>query len=236
MKICAVIPILKEKKFEEVTYKELKSAARPDVEVTVVSLEKGPASIESMYEEEAAAPWILQKVKEAEEKGFDAVIIDCMGDPALEAAREIVSIPVVGPCESSMMVASMLGDKFSVVTILKRLTSLFWRKVKRYGLEGKVASVRSIDVPVLELEEKREEVKAALMRESKRAIEEDGADVIVLGCTGLIGMAEELKEGLGVPVVDPGITPLKVAEILVDLRLSQSKTAYPTPPKKEIRL
>lgn len=236
MKICAIIPILKEKKFEDVTYKELKSAARPDVEVTVVSLEKGPASIESMYEEEVAAPWILQKVKEAEEKGFDAVIIDCMGDPALEAAREIVDIPVVGPCESSMMVASMLGDKFSVVTILKRLIPLFWRKVKRYGLENKVASVRSIEVPVLELEEKRDKVKAALMEESRKAIEEDGADVIILGCTGLIGMAEELKKGLGVPVVDPGITPLKVAEILVDLGLSQSKVVYPKPPEKEIRL
>jgi len=236
MKICAVIPILKKREFEEITYKELKSAARPDVEVTVVSIEKGPASIESMYEEEVAAPWILQKVKEAEEKGFDAVIIDCMGDPALEAAREIVSIPVVGPCESSMMVASMLGDKFSVVTILKRLIPLFWRKVKRYGLESKVASVRSIEVPVLELEENREKVKAALMEESRKAIEEDGADVIILGCTGLIGMAEELKEGLGVPVVDPGITPLKVAEILVDLKLSQSKVVYPKPPEKEIRL
>lgn len=236
MKICAVIPILKKKVFEEVTYRELKAAARPDVEITVVSLEKGPASIESMYEEEVAAPWILQKVKEAEEKGFDAVIIDCMGDPALEAAREIVSIPVVGPCESSMMIASMLGDKFSVVTILKRLVPLFWRKVKSYGLEGKTASVRSIEVPVLELEEKREEVKAALLRESKKAIEEDGADVIILGCTGLIGMAEELKESLGVPVVDPGTTPLKVAEILVDLKLSQSKVVYSEPPKKEIRL
>lgn len=236
MKICAIIPILKKETFEEITYKELEAAARPDVDITVVSLEKGPASIESAYEEEVAAPWILQRVREAEKNGFDAVIIDCMGDPALEAAREVVDIPVVGPCQSSMMIASVLGDKFSVVTVLRRLIPLFWRMVRRYGVEDKVASVRSVEVPVLELEKRRDEVKAALLRESKKAIEEDGADVIILGCTGMIGMARELQESLDVPVVDPGIVPLKLAEMLVDLKLSQSKVVYPMPPSKEIRL
>lgn len=236
MKICAIIPILKEEIFEEITYKELKSAARSDVEISVVSIEKGPASIESAYEEEMAAPGILEKVREAEKEGFDAVIIDCMGDPALEAAKEIVDIPVVGPAQSSMAIASTLGDKFSVVTVLDRLAPLIWREVKDYGYEDQVASVRSVKVPVLELEEKRAEVKAALLRESKKAIEEDGADTIILGCTGLIGMARELQEALKVPVVDPGVAPLKLAEILVDLKLSQSKVVYPKPPPKEIRL
>ena len=236
MKICAIIPILKEEIFEEITYKELKSAARSDVEISVVSIEKGPASIESAYEEEMAAPGILEKVREAEKEGFDAVIIDCMGDPALEAAKEIVDIPVVGPAQSSMAIASTLGDKFSVVTVLDRLIPLIWREVKDYGYEDQVASVRSVKVPVLELEEKRAEVKAALLRESKKAIEEDGADTIILGCTGLVGMARELQEALKVPVVDPGVAPLKLAEILVDLKLSQSKVVYPKPPPKEIRL
>lgn len=236
MKICAIIPILKEEIFEEITYKELKAAARSDVEISVVSIEKGPASIESAYEEEMAAPGILEKVREAEKKGFDAVIIDCMGDPALEAAKEIVDIPVVGPAQSSMAIASTLGDKFSVVTVLDRLIPLIWREAKDYGYESQVASVRSVKVPVLELEEKRAEVKAALLKESKKAIEEDGADTIILGCTGLIGMARELQEALKVPVVDPGVAPVKFAEILVDLKLSQSKVVYPKPPPKEIRL
>lgn len=236
MKICAIIPILKEEIFEEITYKELKAAARSDVEISVVSIEKGPASIESAYEEEMAAPGILEKVREAEKEGFDAVIIDCMGDPALEAAKEIVDIPVVGPAQSSMAIASTLGDKFSVVTVLDRLIPLIWREIKDYGYEGQVASVRSVEVPVLELEEKRAEVKAALLRESKKAIEEDGADTIILGCTGLIGMARELQEALKVPVVDPGVAPVKLAEILVDLKLSQSKAVFPKPPPKEIRL
>jgi allantoin racemase len=117
MRICIVIPILKQKSFEDMTRRELEAARRRDVEIGVVSIEKGPASIESDYDAEVAAPWILEKIKEAEKKGFDAAIIDAMCDPALRGAREIVSIPVVGPCQASMAIASTLCDRFSVVTV-----------------------------------------------------------------------------------------------------------------------
>jgi allantoin racemase len=236
MKICVIIPILKNKIFEESTYKELDAARRKDVEISVVSIEKGPASIESAYDEEIAAPWILEKVKEAEEKGFDACIIDCVADPALNAAREIVSIPVIGVGQASMAITSVLCDKFSVVTVLKRVLSLLWRRVKEYGFEAKVASIRSVEVRVLELEEKRSEVKATLLSESKKAMDEDEAGAIILGCTGMIGMARELQEAIGIPVIDPTVASIKLAESLVDMKISHSKSAYPTPPKKERRL
>jgi allantoin racemase len=235
LKIQVIIPILKNKIFEESTYKELSAVKRKDVELSVVSIEKGPASIESAYDEELAATWILEKVKEAEESGFDAVIIDCMGDPALNAARELVTIPVIGPCRASMAIASTLCDRFSVITVLRRLLPLFRRKAKEYGFESKLASVRSVEVPVLELEEKKGEVKAKLLAESRKAIEEDEADTIILGCTGMIGMAEELQKVLGVPVIDPSIASLKLAESLVDMKISHSILAYPRPPKKERR-
>jgi len=236
MKICVVIPILKEKVFEEITYKELEVARRKDVEIRVVSIDKGPASIESAYDEEIAAPWILEKIKEAEEKGFDAAIIDCMGDPALDAAREIVNIPVIGPCQASMAIASTLCDKFSVVTVLKSVLPLFWRLARKYDFKSKVASVRSVEVPVLKLEEKRSEVRDRLLAESKKAIEEDGAGAIILGCTGMIGMARELQEALGIPVIDPAVASMKLAESLVDMKISHSKLVYPKPPEKERKL
>ncbi|MEM2337663.1 MAG: aspartate/glutamate racemase family protein [Candidatus Bathyarchaeia archaeon] len=233
MKIQVIIPILKNEVFEKTTYKELSLAKRKDVELSVVSIEKGPASIESAYDEELAAPWILEKVMEAEKSGFDAVIIDCMGDPALNAAREIVKIPLIGPCQASMAIASTLCEKFSVVTVLKRLLPLFWRKVKEYGFDAKVASVRSVEVPVLELEEKRSEVKAKLLAESKKAVNEDGAGAIILGCTGMVGMAAELQEAIGIPVIDPAVASIKLAECLVDMKIAHSKLEYPEPPAKK---
>lgn len=236
LRLCVLLPILEHKYFEEVTYKEFKGLARPDTEITVVSIERGPASIECWYDEEVAAPWILEKVKGAEEQGFNAVIIDCMGDPALYAARELVKIPVIGPCEASMALASTLGHKFSIVTVLKSVVPLFEKLVSAYGFESKMAPVRSVEVPVLKLEEKRAEVRAALLSESRKAIEEDRADVIILGCTGMIGMAKELYEALGYPVIDPAMASLKLAEVLHEMGLSHSKKFYMTPPEKTRKL
>jgi allantoin racemase len=235
LKIFIIVPLLKQKAFEEEAYTELKAAARNDVELVVDSIVKGPASIESEYDEMLAAPWIAEKAGWADKNGFDAIIIDCMGDPALAAAREITRIPVVGPCQSSMALASTISDRFTVVTVLKRLIPLFWRNAKRYGLESKVASVRSVEVPVLELDKKRDEVKAILLDESQKALGEDSADTIILGCTGMVGMARELQEALKAPVVDPAIAALKLAEVLVDMRLSHTKLVYADPPPKERR-
>lgn len=235
MKIFVLVPILKQRVFEEVTYNELKAAARDDVELVVDSIVKGPASIESEYDEVLAGPWIVEKAEWADKNGFDAMIIDCMGDPSLEASREITRIPIMGPCQSSMAYASTISDRFTVVTVLNRLKPLFWRNAKRYGFEAKVASVRSVEVPVLELDEKRDEVKASLLAESKKALDGDGADTIILGCTGMVGMARELQEALKAPVIDPAVTALKHAEALVDLKLSHSKLGYPDPPAKERR-
>jgi allantoin racemase len=235
LKIFVLVPILKQRVFEEVTYNELKAAARDDVELVVDSIVKGPASIESEYDEVLAGPWIVEKAAWADKNGFDAMIIDCMGDPSLEASREITKIPIMGPCQSSMAYASTISDRFTVVTVLNRLKPLFWRNAKRYGFEAKVASVRSVEVPVLELDEKRDEVKASLLAESKKALDVDGADTIILGCTGMVGMARELQEALKAPVIDPAVTALKHAESLVDLKLSHSKLGYPDPPAKERR-
>lgn len=232
MRILVILPVLKNVVFEEITYRELSAAKRRDVEVSVVSIEKGPASIESAYDEEIAAPWILEKVRRAEEEGFDAIIINCMGDPALSAAREIVKIPVIGPCQASMAIASTICDKFSIIAILKRFVSALWRRVREYGFEARVASIRSIDIPVLEIEERRGEVKSRLLAEAKKCLE-DGASAIILGCTGMVGMAAELQSILNVPVIDPAIASLKLAECLADMRISHSKLAYPEPPTKK---
>ena len=236
MKVFVILPILKHPVYEEITLKELARVASKDTEIHVESLEKGPASIESAYDEALAVPGILELVRKAETQGFDAVIIDCMGDPGLEAAREIASIPVVGPCQASMAIASTIASRFSVVTILKNVVPLFHDLTLKYGVAEKIASVRTIEVPVLDLEKRWNEVKEALAREGREAVEKDGAEAIILGCTGMIGMAEELRDVLKVPVVDPAPAALLVAEALVRLKLSQSRIKYPTPPEKVRKL
>ena len=238
MKIRVVIPSITEE-FEALGLEQYSPGARPDTEISVALLDKGPASIESRYDEMVAVPDVVRKAVEAEKDGVDAVIIDCMADPGLEAAREMVSIPVIGPGETAMHVAAMLAHRFSVVTVLDSAAPMFDRHAARTGVAERLASVRAVNIPVLELGDTERVIKA-LIEQSAMAVTDDGAHLIVFGCTGMIGLAGDVKKGLehlgiaGVPVIDPAILAVKVAEAVVDMGLSHSKRTYPLPPEKEI--
>jgi len=117
MKIRVIEPVTSEG-LDETTVEEFSRVASPDTELSVVHLDQGPASIESRYEAALAAPDVVRKAIEAEKDGMDAVVSNCMDDPGVEAAREMVSIPVIGPAQTSMHIATMLGHRFSVVGVL----------------------------------------------------------------------------------------------------------------------
>jgi allantoin racemase len=238
MKIRVIVPVTTQA-FAAETAEAYREAARPETEISVVGLDRGPASIESDYEEALAVPDILTKAQVAEKEGMDAVVIDCMADPGVDAARELLTIPVVGPAQASMHLAAMLAHRFSLIGIMERDIPIFHRLFVKFGLEGKVASVRVVNIPVLELEEDPARLTRAVVEASLRAVDEDGAHAIVFGCTGMKGVARTVSEelagrGYEVPVINPSVVALKLAESLVDLGLAHSKRTYPPPPPKEI--
>jgi len=227
-------------RWAEDTRRTYADAARPGTQVSVVSLEWGTASIESQRDEALVVPDILTKVVEAEQAGADAVIIDCMADPGLYAARELVSVPVVGPAQASMHLAAVLGHRFSVLTVFDHDIPAVEDQVARYGLSTRLASVRGFNIPVLALDEDIEATTQVLVNLSEQAVREDGAHVIIPGCTGLAGLAPRIQAGLAergceVPVLDPPSVAMKLAESLVDLGQAHSKQTYSYPPSKETR-
>jgi allantoin racemase len=233
-----VIPVVRERWVGDVieTYGRF---TRPGTQIGAVTLDKGPLSIESGYDQALAVPDLLFKVRAAQEEGMDAVIIDCMGDPGLEPAREAVSIPVVGPAQTSMHLAAALAHRFSVITVLKQMIPLVQRQVQAYGLVDKVASVRAVEIPVLEMEKDPARLVEALVEEAAQAVVEDGAHIIIPGCTGMIGLASEVQErlaqrGYEVPIIEPPAVTVKMAEALVEIGLAHSKRSYPTPPEKVV--
>ncbi len=235
MKSIYIINPVINKEAERLTLKEAKAVAASDAQLHVVSIDKGPASIECRYDEAVAVPYILQKVKEIEDKA-DAIIINCFLDPGVDAAREITDVPIIGPGISTMAMAQLLGHNFSVVTVLSRLAPITEELAVKSGIT-KLINVRAIDMPVLELKDRAKTVEK-LTEESIKATENDGAHVIVLGCTGMAGLAEQLKLGLAkqgheVPVLDAMIVSLKIAESLIDMKISHSRLTYPQPPEKE---
>ena len=210
-----------------------------ELKVTASQIDMGPNSIECEYEEAMSQPGTILKIIEAENEGCDGVVIDCMGDPGLQAARECVSIPVIGPCETAMHYASMLGHKFSVITVLERLRPQFENQALLYGVSIKLASVKAVDIPVLELEDDLDETVKQLAIKSIEAIEQDHSSVMIFGCTGLFGCADALKsklmeKGYDVPVIDPIPLAVQTAYTCAKLKLSQSKHSYPMPPQKKM--
>lgn len=208
--------------------------AREDSVLTHAILDRGPASLESQYDEALAVPDILTKLAVAQAAGAEAAVIDCMGDPGLAAAREATSMLVMGPAQASMLVALMLARQFSIVTTAQSVVPLLSDLAARYGVESRLRSIRAVDVPVLSLGDE-ERLRAGLFRESLAAVEQDQAHAIVFGCTGMRGWADAVSAHLaangheGIPVIDPAPTALKLAEALGDLGLRPSRATYPRP-------
>jgi allantoin racemase len=206
----------------------------------VVEIDAGPVSIETELDKALATPDTVAKIIQAERDGVDAVVIDCMCDLGLMAARECVEIPVISQCEAMMNLACTLGHRYSILSVAEPMRTLFESQAKIYGAWEKYASTRTIGVPVTELASETEAVSNTMLAQSIEAITTDGADVLVLGCTGFIGMAKWLQEELSkrghhVPVLDPIPTSVRLAKVLVECGLTHSKVAYPKPSAKEIR-
>lgn len=207
--------------------------AFPGLRLSHVGLDAGPVSVEGSFDEALCAPGVVQRCIEAAREGVDQIVIDCMGDPGLEAAREAVSACVLGSCETTLHVAAMLGHKFSVLTVLERVRSLLERRALVYGLRDKLASVHAVNVPVLEIETDEVALASALFERARMAIEQDHADTIVLGCTGFLGLSQRLSSalreaGYAVPVLDPLRTALATAVSLGSLGLTHSPQAFPS--------
>lgn len=206
-------------------------------EIDNLTPKHGTHSVESITDEAYNAPFILEQIVRANKEGYDVIMIDCMCDPILEAAREVSTIPVIGPRKTAFHVALTLGTRFGVVTVQgESLKKCIEHGVRKEGLEPFCAGVRYLRIPVLDIKRKPNSAQKEILNESRVLIQNHGADVIVLGCTALsheVNLAPIMEE-LKVPIIDPWIVALRSAIMLVESGLSHSKVAYPLPPKKKI--
>lgn len=211
----------------------LRQHAFPGTEVDITYVESGPPSIESIYEKCIASTGVIEKVIQAEKAGYDGVIAGCFGDPGLEGAREVAKIPVVGPGESSMHLAAMLGYRFSIIIPTASLTTSTISQVRNSRMLESFSSTRASNVSVLDINRDPQAAEKKVIEAGRQAVEVDGADCLLLGCMSLAfaGVDKPLTEALGIPVVNPAIASLKILEGMVDMGISHSKLAYGFPPK-----
>ena len=198
-----------------------KAAASPDVEIRAVNPEFGPPSIEGYFDEAFSVPGLLAEIGKAADA--DAFVIACFDDTGLEAARCATAAPVVGIGEAAFHMASLIAEKFSVVTTLARSIAPIERNLVKYGLATRCARVRAANVPVLALEEPGSDARRTIEKEIVRALAEDGAEAIVLGCAGMTDLARDLEARCGAPVLDGVACAVALAEGLARLGLRTSK-------------
>jgi allantoin racemase len=198
-------------------------AARQGTVICAVESAFGPPSIEGAYDDAFAVPGLLARIREGEAEDADAHVIACFDDTGLDAARALADAPVVGIGEAGFFAAAMLAHRFAVVTTLSRSVPVLENNLLRYGIERRCARVRACDVPVLELDNPASGARKKIADEIARALAEDGAEAVVLGCAGMADLAASLSAEFGVPVIDGVGAAVVLAEGLAAIGLRTSK-------------
>ncbi len=211
----------------------------PDIEFDFRPVKAAPSNYVSHHDYVLADAGIMEAGLRAQEQGYHAVCIDTMSDSGMAGLRSLLDIPVIAPGRASILTALMLGESFSILTLWSQWKPLYTKSLNDLGIQQKCASIRALDVRPDNrelLSGKEADIFPLLAEAGRKAIEEDGADVLLLGSTTMHQAHAYLAERLPVPVINPGPLTYKLAELALGLGLTHSRKAYPKPlvPKPEL--
>jgi allantoin racemase len=191
---------------------DMRALLRPGGRLDVLTIPRGPRTIQTAQDERAAAREVIPLVVDAA-GDYDAVVVACTLDVGVGELRDRVSAPVIGPGLASMQLAVTLGGRFSIVVAMPDgVSEMSWLS-RRHGYFDQLASVRSLGIPIEALTADRARTAAALVREAELAVAEDEAATVVLGCTlASSARAEAQAQVPHVPLIDPLTWSIQVAE------------------------
>lgn len=232
-RIKMIVPVpVPESALLEFSAQILAELIRSDIEVDFVGTRNGAYILDSFYEATLADAFCLDMGSRAETEGYAAVCVNSMSDSGVSALGARLSIPVVGPGQASFLLAAALGKRFSVITMWQRWDWIYEKLARETGLQHALASIRNIDTrPDAQelLSGKEDFVFEKLEHACRIAIDQDGADTLILGSTTMHQSLSYLKDRLEVPILNPGLVAFKLCETLLDLGLMHSRKAYPAP-------
>ncbi len=212
----------------DVRLRILQQYAAPDTELAMVCLQKSRVEINSALDVALAGPEIVRLAMQAQNAGFDAVVLYCFSDPAIDACREALQIPVIGGAQAACLAALNICRSFSVI-----LTDASRIPEKRMFLHtlgvdaSRIGAIAAADLAGISIWQEREAALQKLVACGRQLIEEQHTEAIVLGCLSFLGMAEPLSDILDIPVIDPAVSAVTMAESIVRQRLVTSKVSYP---------
>ena len=206
------------------------NVAGSSVEIVGATSEYGPPSIEGHYDGVFSIPPMLEIIA-ANRGDIDGIIVACFDDTGVDAIRSFVDVPVIGLCQAAMQTASVLAGNFSVITTLGRSVPIIEKLAHHYGYADLCRRVRASEIPVLDLEREPQQSEHKIELEIQAALNEDKAEAIVLGCAGMIDLANRLSQKFEVPVIE-GVAPaVKIVEGLAQLGLKTTNLGGYAPPR-----
>ena len=199
----------------------LREEGAADTLIDVCSLPgPGPQHLEwNALEAVVAGPTMGVVRWAAEQQNYDGAVIGCFYDPFLRGAREAAGDMVVtAPAEACMHIANTIGERVSILVGRRKWIPEMHENVVKYGFGERLASFRVLGMSVDEFQVDPACTEDRIMEEARRAVEEDGADCVVLGCTIEFGFYRKVQQEIGVPVVDAITAPLRYVEFLASIR------------------
>lgn len=189
-------------------------SARANTSIVAINPEYGPASIQGREDGEACLPGLFELFEKmvTEPSDFDAVIIACFDDTGLDALRSRSKVPVIGIGQAAFHAATILGRSFSTITTLPISVPIIEDNIIEYGFSKYSKGVRASQVAVLDV---GADTAIKIKAEAHKAIDEDHAEIIVLGCAGMADLAEQLSLELNHPVIDGVAAAVRLSEALV---------------------
>ena len=210
------------------------SFASKDVEVGLVSVAATPYILGlTPAEIQLVAPVFIDAFRRAEAEGYDAIVPLGTLDLGVDGGRSVVDIPVIGPTEAMLHVASMVGDRFGGMVYHEKLLSMMQSIVRRYGMEHKMAGWRCSGFDLPDIAANSTAMVDNFIGRARELIDEDKCDVILaLGITQCpVHMRPEwLADKLGVPVIEGIGAPIKVAGMFAQLGINHSRARWPRSP------
>ena len=228
MRLLLINPNISES-VSELIRSEAQRSASAGTEIEVLTAPFGVAYIETRFEALIGAYAAAQLAAEHQAR-FDAVVVAAFGDPGLTGLREALPVPVTGLTEAALASACLLGNRISIIAISQRIQAWYREVVESYGLGSRLASIRALDRPLASIGQVQDEHAHALKALAERAVDEDGADVIVLAGAPLAGLARALKGQLPVPMVDGVSSAVRHAETLAALQPGTAQRGSFAPP------
>ena len=242
MKLLVINPNISDDVTGLIEAEALRSAS-PGTELVVRTAGYGVEYIETRFESLIAAGAVAEIIAEYTRDGasvdggsFDGVVVAAFGDPGMPALKELADVPVIGITEAALCAAALQGHRFSIIAISDRIRPWYQDCVERFGLGGRLASIRSINETLHGIASVQQDFRATLLALGRQAVTEDGADVVILAGAPLAGLARELRGQIGVPVVDGISAGIRMAEAVVGLDSGPHRAgAFAPPPAKARR-